>query len=329
MTNLGYIKRMTVDNFKSQNRGGKGIKGMQTIDNDFMKDMFMVSTHDYILFLTNTGRIYKLKCYEIPEAGRTARGMAIVNLLQLQPGEKISAMVQMREFEEDKYLIMATKNGIVKKTPVSAYTNIRKSGIQAITLREDDELIDVMISDNSDNIMLITKNGQGIKFRETDVRETGRSAMGVRGIELNLGDEVISMQLESQGECILIVSANGMGKRTPFSDFKLQNRGGKGVKCYKITEKTGEVIGAKAVNNGNEIMMITNEGIIIRMFVDDISILGRVTLGVKLMNTGNDNDIVVASITKVKESVTEADAQAAMLEESEESEQTEEDSENY
>lgn len=329
MTNLGYIKRMTVDNFKSQNRGGKGIKGMQTIDNDFMKDMFMVSTHDYILFLTNTGRIYKLKCYEIPEAGRTARGMAIVNLLQLQPGEKISAMVQMREFEEDKYLIMATKNGIVKKTPVSAYTNIRKSGIQAITLREDDELIDVMISDNSDNIMLITKNGQGIKFRETDVRETGRSAMGVRGIELNLGDEVISMQLESQGECILIVSANGMGKRTPFSDFKLQNRGGKGVKCYKITEKTGEVIGAKTVNNGNEIMMITNEGIIIRMFVDDISILGRVTLGVKLMNTGNDNDIVVASITKVKESVTEADAQAAMLEESEESEQTEEDSENY
>lgn len=329
MTNLGYIKRMTVDNFKSQNRGGKGIKGMQTIDNDFMKDMFMVSTHDYILFLTNTGRIYKLKCYEIPEAGRTARGMAIVNLLQLQPGEKISAMVQMREFEEDKYLIMATKNGIVKKTPVSAYTNIRKSGIQAITLREDDELIDVMISDNSDNIMLITKNGQGIKFRETDVRETGRSAMGVRGIELNLGDEVISMQLESQGECILIVSANGMGKRTPFSDFKLQNRGGKGVKCYKITEKTGEVIGAKAVNNGNEIMMITNEGIIIRMFVDDISILGRVTLGVKLMNTGNDNDIVVASITKVKESVTEADAQAVMLEESEESEQTEEDSENY
>lgn len=329
MTNLGYIKRMTVDNFKSQNRGGKGIKGMQTIDNDFMKDMFMVSTHDYILFLTNTGRIYKLKCYEIPEAGRTARGMAIVNLLQLQPGEKISAMVQMREFEEDKYLIMATKNGIVKKTPVSAYTNIRKRGIQAITLREDDELIDVMISDNSDNIMLITKNGQGIKFRETDVRETGRSAMGVRGIELNLGDEVISMQLESQGECILIVSANGMGKRTPFSDFKLQNRGGKGVKCYKITEKTGEVIGAKAVNNGNEIMMITNEGIIIRMFVDDISILGRVTLGVKLMNTGNDNDIVVASITKVKESVTEADAQAAMLEESEESEQTEEDSENY
>ena len=316
MTNLGYIKRMTVDNFKSQNRGGKGIKGMQTIDKDFMKDMFMVSTHDYILFLTNTGRIYKLKCYEIPEAGRTARGMAIVNLLQLQPGEKISAMVQMKEFEENKYLIMATKEGTIKKTPIMAYTNIRKSGIQAITLREDDELIDVTISDNNDNIMLITKKGQGIKFRETDVRETGRSAMGVRGIELNQDDEVISMQLESQGECVLIVSANGMGKRTPFTDFKLQNRGGKGVKCYKISDKTGEVVGAKAVNDGNEIMMITNEGIVIRMFVDDISILGRVTLGVKLMNTGDKDDIVVASITKVKESVTEADAlEAARLSE--------------
>ena len=314
MTNLGYIKRMTVDNFKSQNRGGKGIKGMQTIDKDFMKDMFMVSTHDYILFLTNTGRIYKLKCYEIPEAGRTARGMAIVNLLQLQPGEKISAMVQMKEFEEDKYLIMATKKGTIKKTPIMAYTNIRKSGIQAITLREDDELIDVTISDNNDNIMLFTKKGQGIKFRETDVRETGRSAMGVRGIELNQDDEVISMQLESQGECVLIVSANGMGKRTPFTDFKLQNRGGKGVKCYKISDKTGEVVGAKAVNDGNEIMMITNEGIVIRMFVNDISILGRVTLGVKLMNTGDKDDIVVASITKVKESVTEADAlEAARL----------------
>ena len=316
MTNLGYIKRMTVDNFKSQNRGGKGIKGMQTIDKDFMKDMFMVSTHDYILFLTNTGRIYKLKCYEIPEAGRTARGMAIVNLLQLQPGEKISAMVQMKEFEEDKYLIMATKKGTIKKTPIMAYTNIRKSGIQAITLREDDELIDVTISDNNDNIMLITKKGQEIKFRETDVRETGRSAMGVRGIELNQDDEVISMQLESQGECVLIVSANGMGKRTPFTDFKLQNRGGKGVKCYKISDKTGEIVGAKAVNDGNEIMMITNEGIVIRMFVDDISILGRVTLGVKLMNTGDKDDIVVASITKVKESVTEADAlEAARLSE--------------
>lgn len=325
MTNLGYIKRMTVDNFKAQNRGGKGIKGMQTINDDFMKDMFMVSTHDFILFLTNTGRIYKLKGYEIPESGRTARGMAIVNLLQLQPGEKISAMVQMREFEDDKYLIMATRKGTIKKTPISAYTNIRKSGIQAITLREDDELIDVTISDNTNNIMLITKYGQGIKFRETDVRETGRSAMGVRGIELKGNDEVISMQLETEGEYILIVSANGMGKRTPFNEFKLQNRGGKGVKCYKITDKTGDVVGAKAVNDGNEVMMITNEGIVIRMFVDDISILGRVTLGVKLMNTGKEDDIVVASITKVKESVTEADAKEAVeLAEIESSEDSEE-----
>lgn len=329
MTNLGYIKRMTVDNFKAQNRGGKGIKGMQTINDDFMKDMFMVSTHDYILFLTNTGRIYKLKGYEIPEAGRTARGMAIVNLLQLQPGEKISAMVQMREFEDNKYLIMATKNGTIKKTPINAYTNIRKSGIQAITLREGDELIDVTISDNTHNIMLVTKNGQGIKFRETDVRETGRSAMGVRGIELKGNDEVISMQIDTEGEYILIVSANGMGKRTSFTEFKLQNRGGKGVKCYKITEKTGEVVGAKAVNDGNEIMMITNEGIVIRMFVDDISVLGRVTLGVKLMNTGNKDDIVVASITKVKESVTQADAEEAERLEAENSEETdEENSEN-
>lgn len=320
MTNLGYIKRMTVDNFKSQNRGGKGIKGMQTINDDFIKDMYIVSTHDYILFLTNTGRIYKLKCYEIPEAGRTARGMAIVNLLQLQPGEKISAMIQMRDFEENKYLLMATKNGTIKKTSLMAYTNIRKSGIQAITLRENDELIDVMICDSQDNVMMITKDGQGIKFRVTDVRETGRSAMGVKGIELNSKDEVVSMQLESMGEYILIVSANGMGKRTLFSEFKLQNRGGKGVKCYKISDKTGEVIGAKAVNDGNEIMMITNEGIIIRMSVDDISVLGRVTLGVKLMNTGKNDDIVVASITKVKESVTQADAE----ENSNENEGTEE-----
>ena len=316
MTKLGYIKRMSVDNFRSQHRGGKGIKGMETIENDYIEELLMTTSHHYLMFFTNSGKVYRMKAYEIPEAGRTARGMAIVNLLQLQPGEKISAMVQMKEFEEDKYLIMATKKGTIKKTPIMAYTNIRKSGIQAITLREDDELIDVNISDNNDNIMLITKKGQGIKFRETDVRETGRSAMGVRGIELNQDDEVISMQLESHGECVLIVSANGMGKRTPFTDFKLQNRGGKGVKCYKISDKTGEVVGAKAVNDGNEIMMITNEGIVIRMFVDDISILGRVTLGVKLMNTGDKDDIVVASITKVKESVTEADAlEAARLSE--------------
>ena len=316
MTKLGYIKRMSVDNFKSQHRGGKGIKGMQTIDDDYIENMLMTTTHHYIMFFTNKGRMYRLKVYQIPECGRTARGTAIINLIQLMPEEKITAVITLRDYDENKYLFMATKKGTIKKTPIMAYTNIRKSGIQAITLREDDELIDVTISDNNDNIMLITKKGQGIKFRETDVRETGRSAMGVRGIELNQDDEVISMQLESQGECVLIVSANGMGKRTPFTDFKLQNRGGKGVKCYKISDKTGEIVGAKAVNDGNEIMMITNEGIVIRMFVDDISILGRVTLGVKLMNTGDKDDIVVASITKVKESVTEADAlEAARLSE--------------
>ena len=308
MTNLGYIKRMTTDNFKAQNRGGKGIKGMQTINDDFMKEMFMVSTHDYILFITNTGRIYKTKCYEIPEAGRTARGVAVVNLLQLKPDEYISKMVPIHDFEEDKYLVMSTRNGTIKKTAVREYKNIRKSGIQAINLRPGDELEDMHILDNDDNIMIVTKDGHAIRFKLTDVRETGRSAMGVKGIELNPGDEVVAMQAESRGSHLLIVSANGMGKRTEIDEFKLQNRGGKGVKGYKVTDKTGEVVGAKTVNPGTEIMMITNEGIIIRMAVDDISILGRVTLGVKLMNTGADDDIVVASVMRVKEDVEEDEA---------------------
>ena len=307
MTNLGYIKRMTLDNFKSQNRGGKGIKGMQTINDDYIKEMFMVSTHDFILFITNTGRIYKMKCYQIPEASRTARGIAVINLLQLKPGEYISGMVAMKDFEEDKYLVMATKNGTIKKTGLMQYVNIRTSGIQAISLREGDELRDVHILESDDNIMIFTKNGHAIRFKTSDVRETGRSAMGVKGIELNAGDEVISMQAESMGDHMLIVSANGYGKRTAFDEFKLQNRGGKGVKAYKITDKTGEVVGAKAVSPGDEIMMITNEGIIIRMGVDDISILGRVTLGVKLMNTGKDDDVVVASITKVVEEESDDD----------------------
>ena len=308
MTNLGYIKRMSVDNFKSQNRGGKGIKGMQTIDNDFMEHLFMVSTKDYILFLTNLGRIYKLKCYEIPEAGRTARGMAIVNLLQLMPDEKVVTVVNIKDFEEDKYLVMATEKGVIKKTPLDAYINIRRKGIQAITLKEGDKLKEVVVAEGEDDsILMITKKGMSIKYKVSDVRETGRSAMGVRGMKLNDDDEVISIQMVSQGEYILVSSANGYGKRTKFSEFREQTRGGKGIKCYNITEKTGDVVAAKAVNDGNEIMMITNEGIVIRMFVDDISVLGRVTSGVKLMNTGVDNDIVVASLAKVKESVTEAD----------------------
>ena len=299
MTNLGYIKRMTVDNFKSQNRGGKGIKGMQTIDNDFMKDMFMVSTHDYILFLTNTGRIYKLKCYEIPEAGRTARGTAIVNLLQLMPGERITSVIPMRKFEEGKYLVMATKAGLVKKTPMEEYANVRKTGLVAITLRDDDELIEVKATDDTKDIMLVTKDGMCIRFKETDVRSTGRSSMGVRGMNLDPGDEVVAMQLNSQGDYLLVVSENGMGKRTAMSEFTCQNRGGKGVKCYKITEKTGNVIGAKAVNEENEIMMITTEGIIIRITCAGISILGRITSGVKLINL--DEGVTVASLAKVRE----------------------------
>ena len=324
ITNLGYIKRMTTDNFKAQNRGGKGIKGMNTIDNDFIKNLFMTNTHHYIMFFTNTGRVYKLKCYEIPEASRTARGMAIINLLQLQPGEKVTTMVHFDDFDEDRNLIMATKKGTIKKTPLSAYMNIRKTGIQAITLRDDDELIEVKVSDCEQNVLMLTKKGQAIKFAEKDIRETGRSAMGVKGITLRNGDEVVAMQLETQGEYITFVSANGYGKRNRFTDFKLQNRGGKGVKCYNITDKTGEVVGVKAVNDGNEIMLITNQGIIIRIKVDDISVLGRVTSGVKLMNTGEKEDIIVASITKVKESVTLADEEARRLEELQEDNESDE-----
>lgn len=319
ITKLGYIKRMTMDNFRAQNRGGKGIRGMNTIDNDFISNLFMTNSHNYIMFFTNMGRVYKLKCYEIPEASRTARGMAIINLLQLQPGEKISTMVHFNEFDDERKLIMATKNGTIKKTPLSAYKNIRKTGIQAITLRDNDELIEVKVSDCEQNVLMLTKKGKAIKFNEKDIRETGRSAMGVRGITLSAGDEVVAMQLETQGEYITFVSENGYGKRNRFTEFKIQNRGGKGVKCYKITEKTGDVVGVKAVNEGNEIMLITNQGIIIRIKVDDISILGKVTSGVKLMNIDKDEDIKVASITKVKESVTLADEEARRLEETRES----------
>ena len=299
MTNLGYIKRMSVDNFKSQNRGGKGIKGMQTIDQDYIEDLIMTTNHHYIMFFTNTGRVYRLKAYEIPEAGRTARGTAIVNLLQLMPGERITSVIPMRKFEEGKYLVMATKAGLVKKTPMEEYANVRKTGLVAITLRDDDELIEVKATDDTKDIMLVTKDGMCIRFKETDVRSTGRSSMGVRGMNLDPGDEVVAMQLNSQGDYLLVVSENGMGKRTAMSEFTCQNRGGKGVKCYKITEKTGNVIGAKAVNEENEIMMITTEGIIIRITCAGISILGRITSGVKLINL--DEGVTVASLAKVRE----------------------------
>ena len=300
MTRLGYIKRMTPDNFKSQNRGGKGIKGMQTIDEDNIEELFMTSTHEYLMFFTNLGKVYRLKAYEIPEAGRTARGTAIINLLQLAPDEKITAVIPIKEYNEDHYLFMATKKGLVKKTPIIDYANVRKTGLAAISLREDDELIEVKFTDNHKDILLVTSYGQCIRFHETDVRSTGRVSMGVIGINLLDGDEVVSMQLDCQGEYMLIVSENGMGKLTEMEEFKVQNRGGKGVKCYKILEKTGNVINAKAVNYDSEIMIINTEGIIIQMSCSDISVLNRITSGVKLMNL--EKDVQVASITKVRES---------------------------
>ena len=304
MTHLGYIKRMDVDNFKSQNRGGKGIKGMQTIEDDYIEDLLMTTNHHHMMFFTNQGRVYRLKAYEIPEAGRTARGTAIINLLQLQPEEKITAIIPMREFNNDNYLFMATKQGMVKKTPMVEYEHVRKNGLQAIVLKDGDELIEVKATDDTQDIFLVTRKGMCIRFHETDVRVTGRVSMGVIGMRFDEDDEVIGMQKEDQGDTLLVVSENGMGKRTLTSEFNAQNRGGKGVLCYKITEKTGALIGAKLVNDGREIMLITTEGIIIRMSVDDISIIGRNTSGVKLMSIEQNSDIKVASIAKVRESVT-------------------------
>ena len=303
MTHLGYIKRMTPDNFRSQNRGGKGIKGMQTLDEDFIEEIFMSTTHNYLMFFTSFGRVYRMKAYEIPEAGRTARGTAIINLLHLQPGEKISAVIPIKEWNDNAYLVMATKNGVIKKTPMSDYNNIRKTGLQAIVLRDDDELIEVKVTDGERKIILVTENGMSICFDEKDIRITGRVSMGVIGIKLDEGDEVVAMQLDIQGEYLLIVSENGLGKRTLISEFHPQNRNGKGLKCYKITEKTGKVIGAKAVNEDDEIMMITNEGIVIRTDCASISVLKRITSGVKLMHVDSENGIKVANIAKVREQV--------------------------
>ena len=299
MTKLGYIKRMSVDTFKSQNRGGKGIKGMQTLDDDYIEELFMTNTHHYVMFFTNMGRVYRMKAYEIPEASRTARGTAIINLLQLMPEEKITAVIPIEKYVEGEYLFMATKKGLVKKTPITDYANVRKTGLAAITLREDDELIEVKTTDNRKDILLVTKYGQCIRFQESDVRSTGRTSMGVRGMNLSDNDEVIGMQLSCQGEYLLIASEKGMGKLTDMKEFSPQNRGGKGVKCYKITEKTGNVVGMKAVNDTDEIMMINTEGIIIRMECSGISKLGRITSGVKLINLHQNEK--VASIAKVRQ----------------------------
>ena len=303
MTNLGYIKRMTVDNFKAQNRGGRGIKGMQTIEEDFIADLLMTTTHHYVMFFTNFGRVYRLKAYEIPEAGRTARGTAIINLLQLAPEEKISAIIPVKDYEKDDNLFMVTRKGIVKKTPILEYSNVRKNGLAAINLREDDELIEGKVTNADSEIFLVTRDGMCIRFKETDVRNTGRTSMGVIGMTLSDNDEIVGMQLDHQGDSLLIVSENGMGKRTSMDEFTVQHRGGKGVKCYKITEKTGYVIGVKAVTDENEIMMITTEGIIIQIRMDDVSQLGRITSGVKLINL--DAGVTVAQIAKVREKVSD------------------------
>ena len=313
MTSLGYVKRMTVDNFKSQNRGGKGIKGMQTIDEDYIEDLLMTSTHHYLMFFTNFGRVYRLKAYEIPEASRTARGTAIINLLQLNPGEKISAMIPIKDYEENKNLFMVTKKGIVKKTSILEYSNVRKKGIAAINIREDDELIEVKSTDSDTEIFLVTKKGMCIRFKETDVRATGRSSMGVIGMNLSSDDEIVGMQLDHQGDSLLIVSENGLGKRTYLDEFTVQHRGGKGVKCYKITEKTGNVVGVKAVNDDHEIMMITTEGVIIQLRMEDISTLGRITSGVKMMNL--EDDVKIAKIAKVREKISDGDQEIEDIDE--------------
>ena len=302
MSNLGYIKRMTIDNFKSQHRGGKGIKGMSTIEDDFIEDLLMTTTHNHIMFFTNKGRVYRLKAYEIPEGSRTSRGVAIINLLQLNPGEKISALISFKDFDKDHNLFMVTKKGTIKKTRIDEYSNIRKNGLIAINLKDDDELIEVKVTTSEDDVFLVTKYGKCIRFKETDVRNTGRASMGVRGMNLDDLDEIVGMQLEHQGDSLLIASEKGMGKRTMLDEFTVQNRGGKGIKCYKITDKTGYVVGVKAVNDDHEIMMITDAGTLIQIPMSDVSILGRVTSGVKLINL--DEGVTVAKIAKVREKVT-------------------------
>ncbi|MFR6085195.1 MAG: DNA gyrase subunit A [Agathobacter rectalis] len=323
MTKVGYIKRMSTDNFKAQHRGGKGIKGMETIEDDYIVEMLMTTSHHYLMFFTNTGRVYRIKAYEIPEASRTSRGTAIINLIPLQPDEKITAMIPIKEYEDDKYLFMATRNGIVKKTPIKDYENIRKNGLAAINLREDDKLIEVKVTDNSEDILLFTKFGQCIRFKETDVRSTGRTTMGVIGMNFAPNDVIIAMQTASMGEAVLLVSSNGLGKRTRIDEFTTQNRGGKGVKCYKITEKSGNLVGVKSVENDDELMLITTEGIIIRIQVSDVTVLGRITTGVKLINL--KEGVSVASIAKVVEDKTLMPPEEAK-EENDESENSDEDS---
>ena len=310
-TSLGYIKRMSPEHFHQQNRGGKGIKGMQTIENDYIEDLFMTTNHHYVMFFTNQGRIFRIKGYEIPEASRTARGTALVNLLSLQENEKVTATLCLRDTNEEKYLILTTKKGIIKKTELSQFANVRKNGMIAITLNEGDQLIEAKLLSEDEEIFLVTKKGMAIEFNEKDVRATGRSSMGVRGIRLNAGDEVIGMQKASQGEHFLLVSEKGYGKLTDKSCFKAQARGGKGIRCYKITEKTGDIVGFKLCDKDREILLITTEGIMIRINLDKVSVLGRNTSGVKLMDIDKDTDTVIASVAKVRETEDEEESEEA------------------
>lgn len=307
-TRLGYVKRMSPENFKQQNRGGKGIRGMQTINDDIIEDLFMATNHHYIMFFTNTGRCFRIKAYNIPEASRTSRGTALVNLLQLGSDEHVTASFALTDDypSSDQYLLLATKNGMVKKTPIADYANIRKTGLIAMTLRDDDQLIEAKLIDAGEDVMIGTRNGMAIRFNESDVRVTGRSSMGVRGISLDADDEVIGMQKLSQGDYVLVVSEKGMGKLTHADEFKAQKRGGKGLHCYRITEKTGKLVGFKLTSKEREIMLITNEGVIIRMSLKDAKDIGRNTSGVKFMNIDPESDTVIASIAKVRESTTEA-----------------------
>ena len=299
MTKLGYIKRMDPSNFKAQGRGGKGIKGMQTLEDDYIEEMFIMDTHQYLMFFTNTGRCYRLKGYEIPEASRTARGVAIVNLLQLQEGEYITALIPFKEYDENMYLAMATKKGLVKKTSLLDYSNVRIKGLTAIKLREDDELISVKITNGKSTLYCTSRKGMLVSFSEEDIRVMGRNTSGVRAMRLSEDDELISMQGDFQGEKMLLVSEKGIGKRTERSEFHVQKRGGKGVRCYKISPKTGDLVGAILVDDDDQIMVINTEGIIIRMNVADISVIGRNTSGVRVINLKGDNE-KVARVTKIK-----------------------------
>ena len=296
LTHFGYIKRMPIDTYRSQKRGGKGISGISTREEDFVKQIFTTSTHDTVLFFSNKGKLYRLRGYEIPEAGRTAKGTAIVNLLSLDAGEKISAVIPISDFEDSKYLLMATKNGLIKKTPLQEYNSSRKTGLLAITLKDDDELIDVRLTDGQDNVVLVTEKGLCITFDEKDVRPVGRSAQGVLGIRLDEDDNVIGMESivsNNKGVTLLAITENGFGKRTELDEYRVQNRGGRGVITYKITPKTGNIVGIRMAKEDDDVMLITNSGTIIRINVKDVSILGRATQGVTLMRT-NENEKVVS-----------------------------------